>query len=64
MSDSEDEASERQYKIVLVGDQQVGKTAIAHRSPPLPIYVDLLNFLLLLGTQPMFFPSNITPPLA
>lgn len=31
MSDSEDEASERQYKIVLVGDQQVGKTAIAHR---------------------------------
>ena len=32
MSDSEEEISERQYKIVLVGDQQVGKTAIAHRS--------------------------------
>lgn len=31
MSDSEEEGSERQYKIVLVGDQQVGKTAIAHR---------------------------------
>ena len=31
MSDSEDEAAERQYKIVLVGEQQVGKTAIALR---------------------------------
>ena len=31
MSDSEEEVGERQYKIVLVGDQQVGKTAIAHR---------------------------------
>ena len=31
MSDSEDEAAERQYKIVLVGNQQVGKTSIALR---------------------------------
>jgi GTPase SAR1 family protein len=31
MSDSEDEGSERQYKIVLVGDSQVGKTAICQR---------------------------------
>ena len=32
MSDSEDEAaSERQYKIVLVGDTQTGKTSIATR---------------------------------
>ena len=31
MSDSEDEAAEKQFKIVLVGDSQVGKTAIALR---------------------------------
>lgn len=31
MSESEDEATERQMKIVLVGDGQSGKTAIAHR---------------------------------
>lgn len=31
MSDSEEETSERQYKLVLVGDPQVGKTAICQR---------------------------------
>ena len=31
MSDSEDEVTEKQYKIVLVGDKKVGKTAIALR---------------------------------
>ena len=31
MSDSEEETAEKQYKIVLVGDKQVGKTAIASR---------------------------------
>ena len=31
MSDSEEEVTEKQYKIVLVGDKKVGKTAIALR---------------------------------
>ena len=31
MSDSEDEVSEKQYKFVLIGDSQVGKTSIASR---------------------------------
>ena len=31
MSDSEDEVAERQFKICLIGDTQVGKTSIASR---------------------------------
>ena len=31
MSDSEEEGTEGLYKIVLVGDQKVGKTTIAQR---------------------------------
>ena len=31
MSDSEDEVAERQFKICLIGDSQVGKTSIASR---------------------------------
>jgi len=31
MSDSEEEIAERQFKIVLVGDTEVGKTSIATR---------------------------------
>lgn len=31
MSDSEDEAAEKQYKFVLIGDPQSGKTSIANR---------------------------------
>lgn len=31
MSDSEDEAVERQFKLVLVGDPTVGKTALANK---------------------------------
>ena len=31
MSDSEEEGLERQFKLVLLGDSQSGKTAIAQR---------------------------------
>ena len=31
MSDSEEEITERQFKVALVGDTQVGKTSIATR---------------------------------
>ncbi len=31
MSDSEDEVTERQFKICLIGDSQAGKTSIAAR---------------------------------
>jgi GTPase SAR1 family protein len=31
MSDSEEEIAERQFKIALVGDPEVGKTSIATR---------------------------------
>ena len=31
MSDSEEEITERQFKIALVGDPEVGKTSIATR---------------------------------
>jgi GTPase SAR1 family protein len=31
MSDSEEEGTERQLKLVLLGEPQVGKTAIAQR---------------------------------
>ena len=31
MSDSEDEITERQFKICLIGDTQAGKTSIASR---------------------------------
>ena len=31
MSDSEEEETERQFKLVLLGDPQTGKTAIAQR---------------------------------
>ncbi len=31
MSDSEEEVAEKQFKLVMVGDPQVGKTSIATR---------------------------------
>ena len=46
MSDSDDE-TERQYKIVLVGDTQVGKTSIALRLVEMGVHLpQILSFIM------------------